>query len=365
MVKLGEVVIDMKDGGTPSRSKPEYFGGNVNWAVVKDIVPEIYATKEKLTDAGLKNSSAKVWPVDSVVISLGATIGNVGVAKVPVATKQGLSGIVVDKDKILPKYLYYVLVSQREFIQSQATGASIKEVRPSKLQEILSIPLPPLEIQQQIVAELDGYSAIIAGAKQVTENWKPKIDIDPTWEKKSLDELCELSSGGTPPVRTPEYWNGEIPWYSSGELNEQFTTDSKKQISQKGIDNSNAKVFPKGSLLIGMYDTAALKMSLLDRAASFNQAIAGVKPSKHISMEFLKLFLEHNREYYMSQRNGVRQRNLSLGFFKELIISFPSLTIQKQIVEKIEAERTLVESTKKLIAIYEQKIKATIAKLWK
>ncbi len=106
LVELGEVVVAMKDGGTPSRSKDEYFGGDIYWAVVKDIVPEIYNTKEKLTENGLKNSSAKIWPVDSVIISLGATIGNVGIAKVPLATKQGLSGIIVDRGKILPKYLF-------------------------------------------------------------------------------------------------------------------------------------------------------------------------------------------------------------------------------------------------------------------
>jgi type I restriction enzyme M protein len=182
MVKLGEVVLDMKDGGTPSRTMKEYFGGDIYWAVVKDILPDIYDTKEKLTEAGLNNSSAKVWPVDSVIISLGATIGNVGIAKVPLATKQGLSGIVVDKTKVLPKYLYYILVDKKEFIQSQATGASIKEVRPSKLQQILLIPLPPLEVQEQIVAELDGYQNIISGARQIADNWKPKIDIDPEWD---------------------------------------------------------------------------------------------------------------------------------------------------------------------------------------
>ena len=89
--KLAEVILDIKDGGTPSRKNPEYFGGDVYWCVVKDIKPLIFDTAEKLTQAGLSNCSAKVWPVDSVIISLGATIGQIGIAKVPTATKQGLA----------------------------------------------------------------------------------------------------------------------------------------------------------------------------------------------------------------------------------------------------------------------------------
>jgi len=98
-VKLEEVVLDIKDGGTPSRRRSDFFGGDINWCVVKDIKPEIWDTAEKLSSAGLSNCSARVWPIDSIIISLGASIGHVGIAKVPTATKQGLSGIVVDKKR--------------------------------------------------------------------------------------------------------------------------------------------------------------------------------------------------------------------------------------------------------------------------
>jgi len=92
IVALGEVVLEMKDGGTPSRRKPEYFGGDIHWCVVKDIKREIFTTKENLSSLGLNNSSAKLWPENTVIISLGATIGKVGVARIPLATKQGTFG---------------------------------------------------------------------------------------------------------------------------------------------------------------------------------------------------------------------------------------------------------------------------------
>lgn len=94
MVKLCNIVLEAKDGGTPPRKETDsnkYFGGNINWCVVKDIKPEIHATAEKLTELELKHCSAKLWDIDTLIISLGATIGNVWIAKKPTTTKQGLT----------------------------------------------------------------------------------------------------------------------------------------------------------------------------------------------------------------------------------------------------------------------------------
>ena len=186
LVKLGELVIDMKDGGTPPRKDKKNFGGEINWAVVKDICHEIRATKETLSEQGLKNCSAKVWPVDSVIISLGATIGNVGIAKIPVATKQGLSGIVVNKEKILVDYLYYILRQKRDFIKSLATGVSIVEIRPSKLKEKLHIPLPPLAEQERIVAEVEAERRAVEECRALSATMEQKITntIARIWEDK-------------------------------------------------------------------------------------------------------------------------------------------------------------------------------------
>jgi len=361
MVKLGEIVVDMKDGGTPSKSKKEYFGGDINWAVVKDIVPEIYDTKEKLTEDGLNNSSAKVWPIDSVIISLGATIGNVGIAKVPLATKQGLSGIVVDKEKILSKYLYYILVNQKEFIQSQATGASIKEVRPSKLQEILTIPLPPLEIQEQIVAELDGYQNIVSGARQVGENWKSRIDIDPEWEKVKLGDICNFENGkaheefidesGKYVVVNSKFIasDGEIRKYSDKLLSPLLISDVVMVMSDVPNGGALAKCF-----LVDKNETYTL-----------NQRIGLFRPKNPELLDKSFLYLQLNRNpYLLEYDNHQSQTNLRKNEILECQFFLPKIEEQKQIVEKIKAERELVESSKKLIVIYEQKTKDVLSKLW-
>ena len=127
----------------------------------------------------------KLWSADSIIISLGATIGNVGIAKNPTATKQGLSGIIVDKTKIKPKYLYYILQSKKLEIQAMSNGATIKEVRPSKLIEQFTLPLPTLEQQQQIINDMDNYQKMIESQKEIISYFETKVRdrLNSIWEQ--------------------------------------------------------------------------------------------------------------------------------------------------------------------------------------
>jgi len=152
------------------------------------------------------------------------------------------------------------------------------------------------------------------------------------WQTKTLGEIADVQSGGTPLVSNKAFWNGNLPWYSSGELNDLYTSAPERHVSALGIESSNAKIFPEGSLLIGMYDTAALKMSILDRAGAFNQAIAGVRPNERIDLVFVLHAINAIRESVLGQRRGVRQKNLSLGKIREIPIPVPPLAEQQRIV---------------------------------
>ena len=152
------------------------------------------------------------------------------------------------------------------------------------------------------------------------------------WEYKNLGDIAEVSSGGTPKRSEPSFWGGNIPWYSSGELNNHFTSTSDEKITDVGLDGSNAKLFPKGSLLIGMYDTAALKMSILDRDGTFNQAIAGVKPNSNVDLSFVLYAISNIKPVLMAQRRGVRQKNLNKGQINKIPIPFIGINEQRRIV---------------------------------
>lgn len=156
------------------------------------------------------------------------------------------------------------------------------------------------------------------------------------WQTLRLGDIADVQSGGTPLISNRSFWNGDIPWYSSGELNDLYTSSPERYVSTAGLEGSNAKLFPKGSLLIGMYDTAALKMSILDRDAAFNQAVAGVRPNEQIDLIFVHHAINSIREQILGQRRGVRQKNLSLGKIRDIKLNFPSLQEQQRIVRILD-----------------------------
>lgn len=157
-------------------------------------------------------------------------------------------------------------------------------------------------------------------------------ELSGNWPKIQLGNISEVQSGGTPLCSIKEYWDGNIAWYSSGELNNAETSSPERKITQIGLKNSNAKLFPKGSLLIGIYDTAALKMSILDRDAAFNQAVVGVKPKEGVNLNFILYYISAKKDEILSLRRGVRQKNLSLAKIKDIEILLPPLPEQTRIV---------------------------------
>jgi type I restriction enzyme M protein len=367
LVELGEVVLEMKDGGTPPRKDSDNFGGNINWCVVKDIKSEIWNTKECLSEKGLKNSSAQVWPIDSVIISLGATIGNVGIAKVPTATKQGLSGIVVDKSKILSKFLYSILIAKKEYIQSLATGASIKEVRPSKLLRLLKIPLPPLEVQERIVEEIESYQNIIDGAKKVVESYKPSFKIESDWDVVELGEACDVRDGTHD---SPQYVHEGYPLVTSKNVKDgtiDFTNVS--YVSKEDFDNINKRsLVEDGDIIMPMIGTIGSPI-VVKKEREFaikNVALIKFKDNNRANNYFINYVLSSElfETYIEKVSRGGTQKFISLKNIRTFKTPLPPIETQKEIVAKIEEEQKLVDSNKQLIEIFENKIKDKIAEVW-
>ncbi|MBI3208786.1 MAG: restriction endonuclease subunit S [Candidatus Solibacter usitatus] len=166
---------EWRSGGTPSRSRPEYFGPGVPWIKSGDL-PDgpILETEEQITQAGLDNSAAKLIPPGSVSLALyGATIGKLGLLRFAAATNQACANVTPDSRLVDASYLFYYLLAQRrEFIELGQGGA-----QPNISQKIVRkhpIPLAPLSEQRRIVAKLDAVLARVRTAQQRLEK-VPKI----------------------------------------------------------------------------------------------------------------------------------------------------------------------------------------------
>ena len=251
----------------------------------------------------------------------------------------------------------------REVLEGASTGATMKNMSNATLAR-LQISVPTATEQRRIVAILDEAFESIATAKANTEKnlqnarelfyrqrYSIFADKCSRWRRTRLGDTTTVQSGGTPLVSTKAFWGGDIAWYSSGELKDLHTSEPERYITDAGLAGSNAKLFPNGSLLIGMYDTAALKMSLLDREAAFNQAIAGVMPNSVIEPEFVLHAINVEKDAILSLRRGVRQKNLSLSKIKDIAIPLANIGEQREVARQVEDARHLTDRVESIYAL--------------
>lgn len=153
------------------------------------------------------------------------------------------------------------------------------------------------------------------------------------WEIKRIGDICKTSSGGTPlKIHKDYYEGGNIPWLLSGEVSQMNIFSSKNFITQKGFDNSSAKLFPRDTVLVAMYGANAGQVGILRFESATNQAVCGIFPNKRIITEFLYHYLFLKQENLAAQAVGGAQPNISQAKIKDTIIPVPPLPEQRRIV---------------------------------
>jgi restriction endonuclease S subunit len=283
-------------------------------------------------------------------------------------------------ERILPEYLYAIIFDDKsvsQMIQLMGKG-SYPSINQSDV-ESLQIPLPPLEIQRQIVDEIAAHQRILDGARQVVAGWNPNLELElnsslpdgvEEWKKVKLGDICDFMTGGTPTTTVKEYYeNGKIPWLVSGDIHNNEIVDCKGRITKKGLENSNARFLPRDSVMIalnGQGKTRATVALLRIENATCSQSLVSINPAdKNILLsEFLYYQL---KSMYQQIRNltGDNQRSgLNMPILKTIEIPLPPLEIQRAIVARLERERLIVDGNRQLIRLYEEKIKKITEKVW-
>lgn len=187
------------------------------------------------------------------------------------------------------------------------------------------------------------------------------------WERKKLGEVAEISSGGTPSRTNPLYWNGHIPWVSTTLIDFNFIDYVEEYITEEGLKNSSAKLFPVGTLLIAMYGQGKTrgKIAVLNIEASTNQACGAITTNPNL-LDSLFAFQNIAKRYDeirdLSNLGG--QENLSGGILKGIEISFPSLPEQKRIASFFTALDQKIAELKQKKNLLEQYKKGVMQKLF-
>ncbi len=186
------------------------------------------------------------------------------------------------------------------------------------------------------------------------------------WRTVKLGDILQTGAGGTPLKSKKEFYEGgDIKWLLSGAVCERDILDSKTYITQAGLDNSSAKVFPKNTVLIAMYGATAGQVGILRTEAATNQAVCGIYPSNDYLPEFLYYYLSNYKETLLLEVSGVAQPNLSQVKIKNIPIPVPPLAEQQRIVAKLDAafseidkaETVLVEKETGITNVFEAQVR--------
>ena len=156
------------------------------------------------------------------------------------------------------------------------------------------------------------------------------------WIECDLGTVCFTTSGGTPNRQNKSFYEGNIPWVKSGELDKGIILDSQEHISEDAIKNSSAKIFPKGTLLFALYGATIGKMATLGIAAATNQAICGIYENDVLISKYLYHYLSYKKRELIGKGIGGAQPNISQTILKQLLIPIAPLSEQRAIVVKIE-----------------------------
>ncbi len=178
-------------------------------------------------------------------------------------------------------------------------------------------------------------------------------EVPKHWKKEKIFRAAEfVTSGGTPKSGNEEYYlDGDIYWIQSGDLNDGFVSETEKKITQEGLNNSSAKLFPKDTLLVAMYGATIGKLGIQTMEAATNQACCAIFPVKRIALRYLYYFFLAIRDKYISDAYGGGQPNISQSLIKQTYFFVPNKKEQMDIVEFLDNELKKIDTAKSKIEI--------------
>ena len=360
--KLSDVVTIIS-GGTPKTSVKEFWDGDIDWLAVADFNSSnryVSSASKKITELGLNNSNTKMLEKGDLIISARGTVGAIAQLTKPMAFNQSCFGLRGKKNKLETDFLYYWLKNYVDVLLNKSQGSVFNTINLSTFDDI-KIELPTIadqckisnfltllddkiQINNQINQELEAMAKTLYDYWFVQfdfpdQNGKPykssggkmvyhpelKREIPEGWGVEKIEDIAQTGSGGTPKSTNSSYYtDGEVPWINSGELSQTVITSTSNFITEEGLKNSNAKLFPSGTILVAMYGATAGKVSFLAFEASTNQAICAIMLSDVRMRYYLKNVIEDLYQYLVNLSTGSARDNLSQDVIKNIKVVTPS-----------------------------------------
>ena len=270
-------------------------------------------------------------------------------------------------ESVLPEWIYYCVMHPqfREHGIARMTGTGGLQRVPRDFVEGFQIPLPPLEVQKEIVAEIEGYQKVIDGARAVVENYRPQIHVDPEWPMVEIGELTTPEYGFTAKAED----QGDARFIRITDISEAGTIRSENPKFITLTSKAHKSLLKKGDILVARTGATYGKTMIFegDFAAVFASYLIRLRfPSEQVNPLYYWAFAQSDA--YLSQAStlvtGGGQPQFNGNAIKKVRLPLPPLKIQRAKVDEIKAEQALVESNRELIDRFEGKIRGAIARVW-
>ena len=367
MVELGSIIGILN--GYAFKSKNYVNDGirviritNVQRGRIVDNDPKFYPKDSE------KSISKYMLNEKDLLLSLTGNVGRIGILDayyLPAALNQRVACLRPDSNKALTQYIFYLLNHnsfEADCIEA-AKGLAQKNLSTVWLSKY-KIPLPPLEVQREIVAEIEGCQEVIDGARAVIDNYRPHITIDPEWPMVKLRNVCaDILSGGTPSTKNEAYWNGDIPWITSADIVNIKTAKPRKYITEEALRESATNLIKKGNAIV-VTRVGLGKLFRNDFDVCISQDSQGLIVKDAVNADYLVYLLKDKVENFKKVSQGSTIQGVTKRQLSEIEIPLPSLAVQNEIVTEIEAEQSLVAANRKLIELMEGKIRSAIGRVW-
>ena len=381
-VKLGDL-CEIQSGGTPSRSKPEFWvEGNIPWVKIKDINSKyVDKVEEHITELGLQCSSAKLFSRETILYTIFATIGEVAILDIDAATNQAIAGLYLKSEKVLKDYLYYFLISIKNRVKNDSRGVAQNNINLTYLKNI-EVPIVEIAHQQEICDNLSTINQIIAQRnKQLIELSnlvKSRFNDlfgDPVlnemgWEKYRLSKLTlKIGSGATPRGGRESYVKEGIALIRSMNVYDgKFIFKDLAYLTNVQAEKLNNVIVESDDVLLNITGASVSRCCIVPQnilPARVNQHVSIIRCKKHllspiflnqllITSEFKSLLLK------IGESSGATRQAITKNQIEELYIPLPPLSLQNEFADFVAQVDKSQFACQKAIKLWRNSLKSSI-----
>jgi len=353
---------EFKGGGTPSTTNENHWNGNIPWISSSDIYDgnlHKINIHRFLNEDAIQESATKIIPANSILLVSRVGVGKLAINKIKLCTSQDFCNFIPKKCNSY--FVGYFLIARKQILVNFSQGTSIKGFTTGDI-KTLPITIPTLPEQQKIASFLSAVDEKIqqlSRKKELLEQYKKGVMQQlfsgklrfkdengkdyADWEEKKLGDVCEIVGGGTPDTNIPEYWGGEIQWFTPTEIKSDFVSNSMRTITELGLQKSSAKKLPIGTILLTTRATIG-EVSIAREECSTNQGFQSLIARKGNSNIFIFNWIKQNKHELTSRANGSTFPEISKTAIEKIFLNAPSFPEQQKIATFLSSIDTKIES---------------------